>query len=350
VPDRFSKYWWMKNICPSIYNQPWNPVIRSWYLNEAAGIAHEIGHCLNLYHYCPGYYSTNACDLALMTQCGTCARNYIPPIEVGRMHAAVALTNVRTFAHEVFNPTPLKISQIVNFNIYTKLLQSIQIDSGGVLSIYCDMLMLPAAELIIKSGGKCIIDESIINSTGRRFKGIIVENGAYLELRSYSMNNHDIIVQNGGTLRISNSLIISGKNKIVIDAGGYICIENNTNINLIDGFSIIVLKNGFNSGVNTSVVVDPGTCLANPENITIMGNGSINTFTNDKYIQNETISSNRYITGNNVYVGRNVTTSKPQGNVTITNNANIIFDVAGNVFFEPGFDCTLGSTFEVLTK
>lgn len=28
VPDIFTKYWHMKNICPGLYNEPWNPVIR----------------------------------------------------------------------------------------------------------------------------------------------------------------------------------------------------------------------------------------------------------------------------------------------------------------------------------
>jgi len=68
----------------------------------------------------------------------------------------------------------------------------------------------------------------------------------------------------------------------------------------------------------------------------------------DVYIQNETITNNRYVGGRNIYVGRAVTTSKPQGNVTIVNNARVIFDAAENVHFEAGFECEAGSTFEVV--
>ncbi|GHT68704.1 hypothetical protein AGMMS50239_34340 [Bacteroidia bacterium] len=71
-------------------------------------------------------------------------------------------------------------------------------------------------------------------------------------------------------------------------------------------------------------------------------------FNQDVYIQNETITSNRLIEGKNIYVGRAVTATKPQGNVLITNNAQIIFKVAENVFFEAGFESTLGATFEVI--
>jgi len=71
-------------------------------------------------------------------------------------------------------------------------------------------------------------------------------------------------------------------------------------------------------------------------------------FNQDVYIQNETITKNRYIAGKNIYVGRAVTAAKPQGDVLITNNAKILFEAAENVSLEAGFDCALGATFEVL--
>ena len=70
----------------------------------------------------------------------------------------------------------------------------------------------------------------------------------------------------------------------------------------------------------------------------------------DVYIQNETISNDRYISGRNIYVGRAVTPTKPQGDVIINNNANVIFDATQGVIFDSGFECTLGSTFEVIYK
>lgn len=67
----------------------------------------------------------------------------------------------------------------------------------------------------------------------------------------------------------------------------------------------------------------------------------------DVYIQNQTLDRDYYIQGKNIYVGRNVITSKPQGNVSITNNAHVIFDASENVILDNGFECSLGSTFEI---
>ena len=83
--------------------------------------------------------------------------------------------------------------------------------------------------------------------------------------------------------------------------------------------------------------------------IAYSGNGSIIDFSQDVYIQNETIMNNRYIGGRNIYVGRAVTTQKPQGDVIIKNNANVIFD-APNVVFDAGFECASGATFEVIEQ
>jgi len=46
-------------------------------------------------------------------------------------------------------------------------------------------------------------------------------------------------------------------------------------------------------------------------------------------------------------IGKNVTSSKPQGNVLITNNAKVFFDASENVIFDTSFECALGATFEV---
>lgn len=68
----------------------------------------------------------------------------------------------------------------------------------------------------------------------------------------------------------------------------------------------------------------------------------------DVYIQNETISNNSYIKGRNIYVGKSVTTSKPQGDVVINNNANVIFDTSGDLYLKKGFECSAGSKIETL--
>jgi hypothetical protein len=74
--------------------------------------------------------------------------------------------------------------------------------------------------------------------------------------------------------------------------------------------------------------------------IPFTGSGKVINGSLDVYIQNETINSNRFIGGKNIYVGHHVIASKSQGNVVITNNANVIFEASENVYFEPGFECS----------
>ncbi|NMC98381.1 MAG: hypothetical protein GYA62_01475, partial [Bacteroidales bacterium] len=65
------------------------------------------------------------------------------------------------------------------------------------------------------------------------------------------------------------------------------------------------------------------------------------------YIQDETITNDRYIYGVNFFAGENVTNQLPQGPVVITNNSNVIFDYSNGVSLEGGFEVQSGSTFEV---
>ncbi|MFW5879737.1 MAG: hypothetical protein ACOCUV_02825 [bacterium] len=54
-----------------------------------------------------------------------------------------------------------------------------------------------------------------------------------------------------------------------------------------------------------------------------------------------------YFTGINIYVGRAVTSSLPQGDVSIQNNFAVIFDAENEVIFESGFEIKPGFRFEV---
>lgn len=66
------------------------------------------------------------------------------------------------------------------------------------------------------------------------------------------------------------------------------------------------------------------------------------------YIQNETISSDRYYNATSVEVGTNVTTSKPQGDV-IFNSGNTAIN-AKSVRIKPNTTINKGSIFEIKTK
>ena len=65
------------------------------------------------------------------------------------------------------------------------------------------------------------------------------------------------------------------------------------------------------------------------------------------YIQNELISTMRYIKGNNISAGKNVTSAKTQGPVILKNKSNAIFDAANAVNLDGGFEVESGGTLKI---
>ncbi len=175
---------------------------------------------------------------------------------------------------------------------------------------------------------------------------LIIESGATIDI------GHDskILIKDGSTMQVKNgaSINIVGSGYIDIEDGAYFCLENGVNISLQDILSSINLHSGYISGTNTSVIPNPGTCLLNPTSISVSGNGSIHDqYVNDLFIQNESISTDEYYVGLNIYAGSNVTASISPGPVRIMNGASVVFDAEEDVYIEGEFEVELGSTFEV---
>lgn len=184
--------------------------------------------------------------------------------------------------------------------------------------------------------------ESNSSMTVKNNSALVMESGS-----NYEINDGAVLrIKSGSTLQIKSgsTLTVKGKGSIEIENGGYICVASGANIVLQDILSTINLKPGYIMGVNPSVISNSPSCISN---IVKSGNGSINTFSTDTYIQNETIILDKYVSGNNIYVGRNVTALKPQGDVIITEGNEVIFDKEGNLEFKGGFEVESGGSFEV---
>jgi len=343
MPDVYSKYWLMKNIVPNVYNQPWEPIVKSWEVDGlGATLAHEIGHSLWLYHESP-YYGNGACYYSLMNPAGAAPHNYLPPTEIGRIYAALSLTNLRSF---VPSDTYLGIKQIstVETWINMRLYNSINITQTGNITLTCDIIMPYQSNIEIN--GILTINSSNIHSIQNGWNGIVVKSGGLLILNTTDISDYNIVVENGGTIQIKGSLTMSGNHNITVQSGGYLCVESGTSIQLTDYNSVIKMSNGALNGVNPSLSVT-SNCISNPIAATIIGSGSIVDYSQDVYIQNIVINTNRYIGGKNIYVGNHVTTSQTQGDVLINNSSNVIFD-GKNVTFDAGFECASGSTYETI--
>ena len=169
---------------------------------------------------------------------------------------------------------------------------------------------------------------------------LVAESGSEIEL-----DGANLIVESGSTLHIKSgaTLRIKGNGNILVKSDGFLCIEQGAIVILQDFNSVIKMEQDATYGISP-VYQTNANCSST---ITYSGDGSIINLGEDIYIQNETISNDRYYGGRNIYAGYHVTDTKPLGNVLINNNSHIIFDATENVVFAAGFECELGSSFEV---
>jgi len=341
-------------------------------------LAHELGHDLDLWHtYCGGGASAKICNNYCSIACdswscddqeylsyifGTCpgtyphianwgnpndntipdaekitnnvmggsnSQLYFSPMQAGQMHRALALKSTRKYVKvETFSTMPLVINSSETWDFNLKLYRDVNILSGAVLTISNTFELPYHGTVTITNGGALVITGTLNLS-----------------------DINKIIVKSGGTIKFSSTsnIQINGSGKIEVQSGGYFCIESGATITLTNFNSVINLRNGYLNGVNTAVLPS-STCVSSPTSYTITGTGKINQFNQDIYIQNEIISTSKYYAGRYIYVGNNVTTSKPQGDVLINNNSEVIFDAEQDVLFNKGFEVSLGSSFEVPTK
>jgi hypothetical protein len=179
------------------------------------------------------------------------------------------------------------------------------------------------------------------------YSSLILESGS-----TYEVNDGALLsIKNSSTLEIKSgaSLVVKGSGRVEIESGGYICIETGAIINLQDYLSAFNLRNGYQIGLNPSIVGLTGNCSASPATFSTIGNGSINTFSNDKYIQNQTFTISDYISGFNIFAGSNVTTANPPGPgpVKINNGTSVVFDAEGDILLDKDFEVQLGAEFEI---
>jgi len=277
IPNMFTKFWYMENICPSVYNQPWDPVIRGWFLSLGRSLAHELGHSLWLFHDSP-YYGANQCPYSIMNQNGLGSRNYLPPSEIGRIHASMALSNIRTFVDQnTYSPIPFVVSKGFTWDFEIRMYQDIMVESGGDLRISCKLFLPQQSKIEVKSGGKISIQNAYVQSVSSSWNGIIVENGGYLLLKNASLDDYSITVKEGGTLRILENLVLNGSCSVNVERGGYICFDPSSAITLSNRNSAIYLNRGYRMGVNGEFAGPLTDCFSDPGSIYKTGSGFIKT-------------------------------------------------------------------------
>jgi hypothetical protein len=348
----FTKFWWMKNIYSGSDDHPeWDPTVRNWYLGVGRSIAHEIGHSLGLRHS-NQWHGLNQCDNSVMHQSGINPRNYLPPTEIGKLRLSLSITNLQQFVtNDSYIATPLEINNNEDWEFNTRLYRNLKLTSELVVN---NKIELPYQGLnIIKENGKFVLDNNAsLGSMNDYIRDIITKHNGYFGINTGEINNYKITIENNGTLQIKDEFFLNDDGVINIKPGGYICIDNSADLTLENHNNSIVLEPGYHTGVNTSVVPDPGTCVNDMNNLSFNGNGKIVYLSDDVFAQNISINDNIksiYTGESDIFVGANVINDayKSTGPVTIESGSDVSFNIGNSLSIENDFEVKQGAEFRV---
>lgn len=193
---------------PSATNFQLNQVVAAhyWQLENDWAIsmllAHEFGHTLGLFHTYLGGGASAICDqdnpeflrdifvYHLPNSCncpheviydsnayaingdgitnnlmgGNNTQVYISPMQAGQMHRSLALYSVRKYVQCEKSNVPLVITDNQLWDFDMKLYQDLIIENNATLILTCHLVMHPDAKIIVKPGGKLIIDGALIGT------------------------------------------------------------------------------------------------------------------------------------------------------------------------------------------
>ncbi|MCE9540838.1 MAG: hypothetical protein K8R85_16715, partial [Bacteroidetes bacterium] len=206
------------------------------YVN-AQTLAHELGHCLDLFHtYNPSccHETCNASDPEYLydlfgadppAYCwegggfgckitlgeNTCTNNimggnnmlnyYFSPMQIGKMHRALSIKSVRKYVKEnVYNTEQFEIDQNETWNFDIRMYSDIIVKKGVVLTLKGRILMANQAAIVIKRGASLIVDGGVIISSGQTWQGIKIE-GAKNRMKHLFGKRGEVIFKNGGEVK-----------------------------------------------------------------------------------------------------------------------------------------------------
>ncbi len=206
------------------------------YVN-AQTLAHELGHCLDLFHtYNPSccHETCNASDPEYLydlfgadppAYCwegggfgckitlgkNTCTNNimggnnmlnyYFSPMQIGKMHRALSIKSVRKYVKEnVYNAEQFEIDQNETWNFDIRMYSDIVIQKGAVLTLKGKILMADQAAIVIKRGASLIVDGGVITASGQTWQGIKIGGGKNRMKRLFGKKG-EVIFKNGGEVK-----------------------------------------------------------------------------------------------------------------------------------------------------
>ena len=88
---------------------------------------------------------------------GTYLSRHFTALQCGRIHRALSVAPIRKYAYG-YSSTPYVVSSSQTWDFTRKMYQDIVIDSLATLTITCTLEMVDSARLIIRPGGKLIVN------------------------------------------------------------------------------------------------------------------------------------------------------------------------------------------------
>lgn len=349
LPNLYSKYWHMKNIIPlkeEFHHAQWNNNVYYWFIETISKVLiHELGHSFNLLHRedekADSFYPGFNCEGVSIMCPNWRDRNYLHPNEIGRMYVSTMSTNLQQFV-----PFDTYLgNKLLNTSMtlpHMRMYHSLLVGESGNITIPCDITFSPQCSVTVQNGGVFSVDGATLQSSKDKWNGVVVNSGGQLRLSNTTIGDYDIIVKSGGSLVINNDLAITGNHSITVEDGGYLCISDNASINLVDGFSTIIVSPNAILGCPSC----NENCISARNSLTNFGNGRIVTYEGTDYLQNITITTNHTATGSIVKAGYDVTNTKPVGNVVVENGGNLKIK-ANETTLTNGVEVKLGGTLEV---
>lgn len=271
----------------------------------AQGLGHELGHALGLAHIAytdvddinVKHYGENKCKYSIMNQKGDDDRRYLPASEVGHIHVGLCFSNLQ-FCIPI--GTYVGTKHITTHEEWPRgrFYYDLEIMPEGSLTLNCGATMPSRAYIGIR-GSMNLGEEEIIADENNHFGGIRVFDGGVLRLNKSSVSQYDIVVDDGGTIIIEDTLTVSGKNKVFVRDGGYVCFGKNACLNLVNRDSRFVVSRNAVFGVNSSFDYEH-VCS---DSCSVVGNGEYVQTTSDidLYVRDNSTDNGSSTSSNNYF-------------------------------------------------
>lgn len=209
------------------------------------------------------------------------AEYYLSPLQIAKMHRALALKTVRRYlidcVYDVNNPWNISSNEDWDFDILWD--KDINVQSGATVNLSCKLSMPQTSSITVESGGILNIDGIVTNNCDNGWNGTIhVKAGGVLNLKANAnitfIGNGKILIDdditNPGLLTIDGipKVYLKGYNTM-IDIRGKVDIKNNSTFSFFyQGSST---PHGFIKFANTSLNPSRNITAGNNSNINLTG-------------------------------------------------------------------------------